>query len=393
MYRTRERSHGNLFGSIRRTHASDDSFIDFTPIDMIPTYHEITTDAYPSSSGGYFRSEKWGMTSTTGINLIWTDPEDVRHVFDNYLPPSVQDIMYTEHIPPLRLNLTSDGGPEAVELLKRTNPSRASVSLPTFLGESMHDVKSLPQTIRTKGDNYASSLGVRFGILPFVSDVLKMTRLSEAVDKRSRELVRLNNKGGAHVKRVLEDKTYSSVGPADFVAGRDPELSGTLKTVSRARTWGVCRWIPDSSFDTYIQGSKANRSKIRKLLLGIAPEKNLSGYAVDAWNLIPFSWLGDWFGNFGDLLEANQNSNLAHPEDVCIMQHLLTSRTFKSAHGSVTMYRDTKIRVYPEHLQLTWSNPILSADQMLILSGLAFKHPRSGKGLQAAGGGSPPPIG
>lgn len=393
MFRTRERSHGSLFGSKRRTHAADDVFIDYTPIDLIPTFHEVTTDETGSESSHYFASDKRGLSTTTGINHTYINGSGVKTVYSNYLPNSMQNIEFTGHQYPLDIDTPGSGGGWAVELLKRTNPSRPSVSLPTFLGESMEDVKMLPQTIRTKGENYKSSLGIRFGLLPFVSDVLKLTRLSEAVDRRSRELIRLNNKGGARVMRVLEDKTITSMVPADFDAGRDSGLQGQLFTKTRSRIWGVCRWKPDSSFDTYVQGGKVNRAEIRKVLMGISSNKNLSGYGRDAWNLVPFSWLADWYTNFGDLLAANQNDNLAHPENVCIMQHLLTTRTFKCAQGSITMYRDTKLRSFPLHLQLTWSAPLLSPDQMLILSGLAYRHPRFGKGSRSAGGGSPPPVG
>jgi len=255
----------------------------------------------------------------------------------------------------------------------------------------MEDVKKLPETIAEKGANYGSTLGVRFGLLPFVSDVLKMTRLSEAVDKRSLELVRLNNKGGARVKRTLEDITTTQMEPADFVAGRDSEQSGRVITVTRSRTWGEARWIPDSSFQTVIQGGKANRAEIRRILLGIGANKNLSGYGRDAWNLIPFSWLTDWFTNFGDLLAANQNDNLSHPENVCIMRHMITSRTYIGPQGKSIRTLETKMRSYPEYLQLTWSNPLLSADQMLILSGLAHRNPRYGKPYSQSGGNSTPP--
>lgn len=391
VYRTRERSHGNLFGSAD-SFSPEGHALGHHASSVVPTFIETTTDSTPY--GGYFNSDKYGMSSTTGLTFSRTNFDGIRFEFSSWLPPTMEDVTVIQHLAPQVIDVPGTGGDLAVELLKRTNPSRPSVSIPTFLGEGMEDVKKLPETIKERGANYASNLGVRFGILPFVSDVLKMTRISEAVDKRSRELVRLNNKGGARVKRVFSDHTYTATSPGQLIFAEEGTWTeGVIVTQTRSKVWGFCRWIPDGSFNTVIQGGKANRAEIRKICLGIGSNKNISGYGRDAWNLIPFSWLADWYGNFGDLLAANQNDNLAHPEGVGICQHLLTLRTFKCPYGSITMYRDTKLRSFPSHLQLAWSNPILSADQMSILTSLTQRNPRSGRAFRPSGGGSPPPIG
>jgi hypothetical protein len=392
MYRERTKISGALTGHITRSHASDGVHIDTTVFNSDPLNRDYCFDDTGPQQlrTRYFKTES-AKLPPNGFTYSYVNPEGVRSECVNYLPPSMRGIDDIQHIFPTVLDEPGSGGGYAVELLKRTNPSRPSVSLPTFLGESMEDVKKLPETVAEKGANYGTTLGVRFGLLPFVSDVLKMTRLSESVDKRSAELVRLNNKGGARVRRVLEDFTATSVASADFVAGRDPEQSGRVETTTRSRTWGEARWIPDSSFQTVISGGKANRAEIRRILLGIGTNKNLSGYGKDAWNLIPFSWLTDWFTNFGDLLAANQNDNLSHPENVCIMRHMITTRTYIGPQGRSIRTLETKMRSYPTYLQLTWSNPLLSADQMLILSGLAHRNPRYGKPYAHSGGNSTPP--
>jgi hypothetical protein len=39
--------------------------------------------------------------------------------------------------------------------------------------------------------------------------------------------------------------------------------------------------------------------------------------AYQAWNALPFSWLADWFGNFGEWLAAHRNDVPAAPTGPC----------------------------------------------------------------------------
>lgn len=116
-----------------------------------------------------------------------------------------------------------------------------------------------------------------------------------------------------------------------------------------------------------------NRAAIRRLLLGISERKDIIGYARDAWELIPFSWMADWYSNFGEYLEATNGSNLYTPSRIAIMARSVTTRSFSGSGASILFQHVTKSRA-PAVPTLATRVPILSPDQTLTLIGLTDKH-------------------
>lgn len=167
------------------------------------------------------------------------------------------------------------------------------------------------------------------------------------------------------MKRKLRErrKKYSAIHPSfDF------SLTGVSETYEKV--WGTAWWTPNPSYEVPSLAPEL-RDEARRLVLGIGSTKD-TGYIADAWELLPWSWFADWFGNFSDHLDVHLNQAVATASQVWLMQHLFTSSsTFLSGHTGVkqSFINETKRRqlVSP---QFEMTMPILSVSQVSILTDL-----------------------
>lgn len=218
-------------------------------------------------------------------------------------------------------------GVAATTLRARTNPSREEVSVPNFL----YELKDLPQMIRQMKNlgplirnlrrrNHAALsalasnyLGYEFGWKPLISDVSQLLQFQSQVDRRILELNRLYAGTGLKRRLNLFDSTETFTDNSVIVEtslGRSFTVKKEILT--RKRMWGTIRWRP-TAVPADI-GHQALGRQARRLVHGI------DHYGVDAsqaWNAIPFSWLADWFGNFGEWLAAHRNDVPAAPTGPC----------------------------------------------------------------------------
>jgi hypothetical protein len=151
-------------------------------------------------------------------------------------------------------------------------------------------------------------LGYEFGWKPLISDISQLLQFQSQVDRRILELNRLYS--GKGLKRRLN--LFDSTAVADETLTVESTLGTFIRVrktaLTRKRSWGTIRWRP-TAVPADI-GHQALGRQARRLVHGI------DHYGVDAtqaWNAIPFSWLGDWFGNFGDWLAAHRNDVPAAP--------------------------------------------------------------------------------
>lgn len=158
---------------------------------------------------------------------------------------------------------------------------------------------------RNLGSEY---LNVVFGWKPFVSDLRKMYYLWQTIDKRMAQIVRENGKNirrRATVESGSESgSTTSTQGyPWHYFRGAPPNwTSGSSflvhETTTKYRVWfsGSFRYyIPDTSSSLWDK-------RARLALFGALPTPEL------LWNVLPWSWLVDWFGNVGDVI-SNASPN------------------------------------------------------------------------------------
>jgi hypothetical protein len=172
-------------------------------------------------------------------------------------------------------------------------------------------VKQLPQGARKgipKGaaDDY---LNYQFAIAPTISDAQSLRR---AARESERIIAQLERDSGKSVRRSYEfpeetrtvSEGTSSFG-AEMLGGGTPTayefqpLNGSVRQVS---TYTTSRRFT-GAFTYHLPPKGTWRRKIAQLdaVYGIRP-------GIDtAWNLVPFSWMADWYGNMGDVISNLQS--------------------------------------------------------------------------------------
>jgi hypothetical protein len=287
----------------------------------------------------------------------------------------------------LSVTLPSEGADMATAMA-RSNPNRSDISLPTFIGE----MKDFPATIRQLGkaalltrknarnlsrkgqakEAAGLYLAYRFAIAPLISDLRKIINFQDSVQKRMHELDRLYSKGGLKRRINLSTTSASAVGSTTIATEIGITLTCKTHTMTSVRRWATVRWLPTTkpSFKTDDQ----KRKLARKLVFGL----NAFSLGLTAWELLPWSWLADWFFNVQSLLEAHANTVPA----TCVHRNLMTywktsvsySRTdawtsvFRGGDG--TTKAESKLRSQPS-LSLNSSFPLLSGKQLSILGALS----------------------
>jgi len=178
-------------------------------------------------------------------------------------------------------------------------PEIPEFSLFRFVGELKAGLPKIPlqvlakeKKLRNAGGEY---LNVQFGIMPLVSDLQNFFEALQNPALRSAVEHQLNKE--FRVRKVL-DKGYTSTTRTmtqvemTTVQGRTGS-SGTATKYSQWRVWSSCSFA-------YHQVSLLD-----DLLKDL--DKQLGGLgavptAIDVWNLLPWSWLVDWFVNINHVI-------------------------------------------------------------------------------------------
>jgi len=202
-----------------------------------------------------------------------------------------------------------------------------------FLGK-----KTLNRSGNTRRQGFSSNLGneylnVVFGWKPFVRDLQRMYALYHDID---RQLAKLRMENGRYIRRkakLLSDTVttmdINTVYPTPYVNvyGQPPSwMTGTTHytktTKVRTRVWFSASYryyIPDT-------GSSEWDARARLALFGGLPTPEL------LWEVMPWSWLIDWFGNVGDVI-SNASPN-AVDNLTCrysfVMKEIVTTVTWRA---------------------------------------------------------------
>jgi hypothetical protein len=189
------------------------------------------------------------------------------------------------------------------------------------------------KNFRNLGSEY---LNVVFGWKPFVGDIRKMIDLYGTIDKRIAQIHRENGKNIRRRSTVEDSSTstqtqqlynyaYANVigGPGEITNPSQTTLY-KVTTTTKTRIWFV------GSFRYFMfepPSSPVGQLKMRAALYGALPTPEL------LWEVLPWSWLIDWFSNVGDIMSnasPNAVDNLTSRYSF-IMKHV-TTETEASAH-------------------------------------------------------------
>lgn len=216
----------------------------------------------------------------------------------------------------------------------RTNPSRPVVTPLTLI----QDVVDLPKMLKdagklmkkgTKGltakEIANQNLGIQFGWLPLVDDAKKLLNLQNHAIRRSGELNKLYSKSG--LKRRLSLGSDEAEGTTKEVPYWADGFVGAcyrdLQQYTRSRKWGTIRWKPTSPPPYHDSDASRNR-KAMELVAGLSSEGTIEGL----WDVMPWTWLLDWFTGAGDYLTQFSNTVPAQSEHVNVMRETVTSTNF-----------------------------------------------------------------
>jgi len=168
------------------------------------------------------------------------------------------------------------------------------------------DPRSRKDKVKQNARKGASEyLNVEFGWKPLLSDV---TKFATAVKESERILKQYHRNSGRQVRRRYyfpTEVTTSVEQYSTYPVGWFPVLSEgaymPMATMTKTTTSTKKKWF--SGAFTYHAAVGAN-DPLGKLTVHAQEANKLLGLAVTpetVWNLAPWSWAADWFGNMGDL--------------------------------------------------------------------------------------------
>lgn len=264
----------------------------------------------------------------------------------------------------------------ATKAAAATNPSKPYVDVPTAITEELRDsvfrIRDAGRGLFAQAGN--ANLHYQFAIRPVVGDLNRLLMIQREIDRRVRMIERLKIRG---YRSNYQQGMYS----AQATEGRYVQSAGelmysTFQIETTQRVWAHCRWaVADHDMSSMDTPAEMRDLAIRSAL----------GLTVDpltAWNLTPWTWLGDWFGSVGSYLGAQRNIIPATLIEVVVMRHAITLATCPSVSYSniygipvnmtgIARTRERKSRAYSYISPFAAHLPFLDGRQMGILGSLA----------------------
>lgn len=219
----------------------------------------------------------------------------------------------------------------------------------------------------------AANLAWQFGWAPIISDINKLCNFQAAVAKRRNEINRLHSGRGLHRRVTIEDSSLTEKRYVTVYSNASSFIDVQLTSNSVTKRWATTRWKP-------MHGSVLPPTdfEIQATLLGL----DAHGMLASGWELLPWSWLIDWFTNVGDIIQSSSNQmqavcttnlmstksqTITSPETVMVWFNGLAT---VSAHTTVIESKTRWPGFAPGNVGLSANIPILGTNQLSILSSL-----------------------
>lgn len=274
------------------------------------------------------------------------------------------------------------GMPNADEALTKvaawTNPARAEVSVPNFTME----LREIPEMLRLKGLAHSkkrrkgkagnSVAEQQFGWDNLFRDVGTLIDFQSQCDKRVLELKASLGPKGLRRQRVVGENTVIQNNTGIVFNSFNCGMGGTRRKTTLHRMWVSMVW---RHLGVGLPDPPTNEELLREARFIVHGWRNAP---LVAWNALPWSWFGDYFGNVGTWLQANDNVLGIAPGEFCVMnlietrtEDLITSITPGHAATNALHVYTQKIRATGGVLALSFSLPVFSSKQLVNLAGIA----------------------
>jgi hypothetical protein len=358
--------------------------------------------------GGPFlsRKEYYSFPETEKYSRPWKSDSDFTAQYKGKILPVLMHEIIPPALPPVIPGSLDADGTHAIALTLPTNPG---ANLATSYGELVID--GIPKIIgsgllKAKAKHFkdlekevgSEYLNVQFGWVPFVSDIRKAAK---SVNKSYEIIRRFRDQSDTDIRAAYAFPVKESLETVDLgwnplhyaggsVGGESPfwvapnYSYGHLTQTTRKREF---KWFEGCYTyhlplgDSWVERFQRYNAEANKLLgTRLTPEV--------LWNITPWSWFADWFGNVGDVI----HNMSAFSQDGLVMkygymmEHLLYERTYTSdganrfdgkSHFSVTAVSEQKRRepATPYGFGLSWDG--FTPYQLSILAALGFTRGRS----------------
>lgn len=265
----------------------------------------------------------------------------------------------------------------AQEMIANNHPFAPVYSIPVAIKElvevaSLFDLgfKSL---MGFAGNTY---LNYRFGWKQFHQDLKTLASITKDLERRIRMFKALTKDGHFHVKQFLRKESgtipeYIGVHHSAYGITATGPYSSSWNT----KIWGSFTWRVTGELDIPVD----ELGMFNKALSVILDLESIDKHT--AWNLVPFSWLVDYFLSVGSYLQSQQARYVLQPVDVCIMRHYVHEARATVTGGSAGITstsgyfrREIKTRdvVFPADAPLL-SFDLLRADRWKVILALIAK--------------------
>jgi hypothetical protein len=206
------------------------------------------------------------------------------------------------------------------------------------LAVSIAELSELPRLLKGRFDRSLRGVSnfwvaLQFGWAPLLSDVKGMIKLQQTMHKRIMQLLRDN---GRPVRREIKLEYERIVGdrvPERAYGIMSPIINGNFHSaVPTGVSWNTREYeIWASARFRYWLPKISDRTHLTKVLMrrlhGLEPTPST------IYNLVPWSWLVDWFTNVGEII-----SNL----DAGIADRLAADYFYLMANERRTFYREVR---------------------------------------------------
>jgi hypothetical protein len=202
-------------------------------------------------------------------------------------------------------------------LVTTTHPFAPDFSVPVAIKELV-EVASLFELAAKSFAGFVGGayLNYRFGWKAFHRDVQTLTGIMKHIEHRIKVFNRLIKQGNTRMLVELANMSQTDEYPNTTLhSAYSTTVRGTLKVQKTMKTWGTVRWRVVGDVELPVD-------ELEKFNLAVKTVFDLG--EIDAptmWELLPFSWLVDYFYNVGDILQSQHMRYLLQPTDICIMRH------------------------------------------------------------------------
>ncbi|UJQ85573.1 MAG: putative maturation protein [Alehxovirus allonemoriscola] len=334
--RVRQRSRSHITG-LQITKNSSGTVVN-TKNDNCILYWEQCTDVNDAPGIDHnFETTLFDGSAMNPINGVSPYIEGYGSYLQDWYPTSFYSSCST-HVPMPDSNVTAG---DFAALRARTNPSRPVVTPLTLL----QDVVELPKMLKDAGrlmnkhgrtgnlsakDIANQNLAVQFGWMPLVHDLQNLLDLQRHMHLRAKELNRLYQKGGLKRRIRLGSGTAQATVLAPSAAISFAGVwNGKYERISHFDKWGTIRWKP-TSLPPWGNDVERQNLAIARIVSGFTPEGLMQG----AWDVVPWTWLLDWFTNAGDFLLTHSNFVPAESTHACVMTRFQTTTYYRKDTGS-----------------------------------------------------------